>query len=303
MQTVVYLVLPLLAVGACWKPKGDSRKDKEAALAVVDGKSITAERLRAHVAAQPAALRARYGSPGAKRELLDGVIQTEVMLAEARRLGLDKDPDVMRAMNQVLISKLVEHKGAEAPAKAGPVSRKEAERYYRENTAIFQQKERVRVSQILVAEEALAEKIVAAARRAPKKTAEAPFAKLVAEHSIDEGTRERGGASGLFDRQDGRHPAGYLAGAFALENVGDVSAPIATERGFFVLRLAEKRPAGPADFEEVEGEIKMRLGQKARGERMDAWMAEMKGRAKIEVFEDRLKAVDLVTASAEKAAR
>ena len=247
---------------ACLRSGADRQaKVEEVALAMVDGRSITPERLEAHARVQPSALRARYGSSEAKRQLLDGVIQIEVLLAEARRLGLDKDPEVIRAQNQILIDKLFATKGAQAPTKTGPVTSAEAERYYREHLANFQQMDRVRVRQILVADKALGERLVSAARRAPRKAAEESFAKIVKEHSIDEPTRARDGDSGLFDRQDGRLPAPFLTAALALEQTGDVALTGRTDRGFFVLRLIEKRPAGPAAFEEVEEEIKMRLGQ------------------------------------------
>ena len=121
--------------------------------------------------------------------------------------------------------------------------------------------------------------------------------KTRAHYSVASGISEAGadarpGRRQRAFRQSGcRLPAPLLAAAFALEKTGDVALTGRTDGGLFVLRLTEKRPAGPATFEEVEEEIKMRLGQKTRAERVDAWIGEMKARTKIEVFEDRLRAL------------
>src|SRR5688500_17525223 len=105
MRTPTALALAILVVGGCRK-SGDQRAsgtDPGAALATVDGRNITRDRLEAHVRALPDSLRASYNSATGKRQLLDGLIQTEILVAEARRLGLDQEPEVIRATNQILV--------------------------------------------------------------------------------------------------------------------------------------------------------------------------------------------------------
>ena len=52
-------------------------------------------------------VRARYASVEQKKEYLDNLVKFEVLATEARKQGLDRDPEVVRTMKQVMIQKLL----------------------------------------------------------------------------------------------------------------------------------------------------------------------------------------------------
>ena len=80
---------------------------KDAVLAQVDDVAITVSEFEERINSQSPYVRARYASLDHKKEFLDNLVKFEVLAAEARRQGLDKDPEVVRAMKQVMIQKLL----------------------------------------------------------------------------------------------------------------------------------------------------------------------------------------------------
>ncbi len=63
----------------------------------------------------------------------------------------------------------------------------------------------------------------------------ADFGQLAREYSEDQGSAANGGDLGLFGR--GRMVAPFEEAAFALQNVGDVSAPVRTRFGYHLIKL------------------------------------------------------------------
>jgi peptidyl-prolyl cis-trans isomerase C len=98
------------------------------------GLTITADELVARLEEQPAFVRAGYSSLEKKKELLTSVVRFEALAEEARRQGLDRDPEVLRAMRKLMVQKLVE---ARQQAAGTPVTEAEVSRYYAEHRAEF----------------------------------------------------------------------------------------------------------------------------------------------------------------------
>ena len=113
----------------------------------------------------------------------------------------------------------------------------------------------------------------------------------MAAHSRDEDSRERGGDLTFLERTGGTQPAPVVEAAFALKQVGEVSAPVKSERGFHVLRLTERRAARLRPFEEVKVSVRAQALAERRARRIEEWVAEMRKQVNIQVFEDKLREV------------
>jgi parvulin-like peptidyl-prolyl isomerase len=150
----------------------------------------------------------------------------------------------------------------------------------------------VRVSQILVKDKAKASK-AAAAVKALSPGDEKGFRDLVAKYSEDEDSKLRGGDMTFIERQSPQLPRPVVDAAFALKEVNDVSAPVQSDKGFHVLKLTQKRPGFTRPFPEVKRQIQGRLYAEMRAKRMSAWIAEMRARLKVEMYEDKLKDVKI----------
>jgi peptidyl-prolyl cis-trans isomerase C len=80
----------------------------------------------------------------------------------------------------------------------------------------------------------------------------ADFAAVAKEKSIDPGAAN-GGDLGFFGK--GMMVAPFEAAAFALTDIGQVSAPVESQFGWHVIRLEEKRQSAPPAFEQVAAQL------------------------------------------------
>ena len=127
-----------------------------------------------------------------------------------------------------------------------------------------------------------------------------PFRDLVTKYSEDEESKPRGGDLSFFAADSATYPKAIVDGAFKLKEVGDVAAPIKTDKGFVILRLTQKRPGFSRPLPEVKRQIQQRLFRDLRAKSMDAFVADLKKKSNIEIHEDNLAkvAVDTTGASA-----
>ncbi|HEX2572853.1 MAG TPA: peptidyl-prolyl cis-trans isomerase [Polyangia bacterium] len=300
MALSVFLVgLGAVLHAACEKVTGTGRaatqrpEDLKEALARIDDVVITVGEFQDRINKQSPFVRARYTSLERKKEFLDNLVRFEVLAREAQRRGLDKDPEVIRTLKQALIQKLMRDE-FESRMKPEDVSDADAKTYFDSHLDEFNKPEEVRVALVLLKDEKTAKKVLADPRIKGLDTAD--FRKLVAEYSIDTATKDRGGDLRYFDRNTKELPAPIVTAAFALTNLGDVSAPIKTSQGWNVLKLTGRRKALVRTFDEVKGQIKSRLFRDRRQAAMDAFIRDLRGKAQVEVHEDRLAKVQIEAA-------
>jgi len=139
----------------------------------------------------------------------------------------------------------------------------DAKAFYEKNIDKFQHPAQVRASHILVAVDQNADE--AEKKKARKKIESiekqlkegADFADLAGRESQCE-SRNRGGDLGFFPR--GRMVKSFDDAAFKLKP-GETSGIVETRYGYHIIRMHEKRPAGPVPFDEVKDKIKRYLSQ------------------------------------------
>jgi peptidyl-prolyl cis-trans isomerase C len=284
------LGLGLSLAGAACQRTGASTPPaaaQEDVVARIDGRAITRNELEAHLSRQTPYVRARYQSPERRKELLSSLIRFEVLALEAHKRGYSRDPDVVRLVKQRSIEQMIA-KDLDAVFTADDIPEAEVEPYYRAHPEQFTQKEAVRVSEILVRDRALADRLAREARRlAPQD--EKGFRRLVAQHSVDEDSRQRGGDLTFLERDSTDQPRPVIEAAYALKDIGQVSDPVESDKGFHVLRLTQRRVGFLRPFEEVKRQARTRLYQERRAKKIEEWVHAMKEKLKIEVFEDKLK--------------
>ncbi len=290
----IYAALSLTAVAslACQdvKASGGSRTataDQKTQLAKVDDVVITVADFQDRINRMSPYIRSRYGSLEKKREFLDTLVKFEVLVKEAQRRGLDKDPDVQRTMKQVMIEKLVEGEFG----KPVDVSDADAKRYYDAHPEEFNQPATVRVTSILVKDKATAEKVLADVR--VKGVDNEGFRKLVAQYSIDETTKDRGGDLRYFDEKERGMPHELVAAAFNLSTVGENSTPIKGAQGWTILKLTGRRKAAMHSFEEAKPTIKMRLGREQQQVAREAFIRNLREQAHVTIDEGKLARVQV----------
>lgn len=227
----------------------------------------------------------RYKTP-TKKNVLEDMIKRDLGIQEAKRLGLDKDPEVIERINTVLYHSLLDKKLANQ-FDTIQVSNEEIEKYYKENPE-------VRTSHIFVqvrfdatpAQEAAAKaKIVKIkglldeAVRGGKQT----FAEIARTYS--EGVAAAAGGDIDYQTKDKLDPA-YYSAAVSLKKPGNItSEPIRSQFGYHIIKLT-----GVKDFKEIDrGQYKRIIFDEKRAKIFDAYMEDLKKKAKISVHYDLLK--------------
>jgi len=213
-----------------------------------------------------------------KEPVLEEWIREESTYAQARAARFDQRPDVAEAVRRLVVSKFREEKLAEwNAAEAVSVSDADVAARYRADPTAYFALAAVRGAVIFlgVGQRATPEK--RQARRAEaealrEKAAYADFRLLAARHSEDQTSRYRGGDTGWLTRSDrsGAFEPGVVQALCALPRPGEVGPVVETSLGFYVVKLLEKRGAGPRPLAEVRELIRHRLvqskGQKAQQE-------------------------------------
>lgn len=275
---------------------GQSEKDLAEPVATIDGTPITVAEMQDRINKQSPYVRARYTSVEQKKDFLDTLVRFEVLAREARARGYDQDPEVVRTMKQVMIQKLLKDE-FDNKLKAEDIPDEDLKKYYDAHVADYNKPEEVRVSAVVVKDKAKAEKVAAEAKL-PANVDTKMFRDLVDKYSEDEDSKQRGGDLRFFTAENKLLPEAVVKAAFTLKNQGDVSGPIATDRGYYVLKQTGLRKAINKTFEEVKRQIQNRLFRDKRTEAMETFVADLKKAAKIDVKAEALAKVQIEQAPA-----
>jgi peptidyl-prolyl cis-trans isomerase C len=274
-----------------------SAEELRAPLAKIDDVTITLGELQERINRQSPYIRARYTSLEQKKEFLDSLIRFEVLAKEAARRGLDKDPEVVRTMKQVMIQKLMRDE-LDLKITADTITDPEMKAYYDANLAEFVKPEEVRISAILIKNRAQADRVALEARGEPGKTNKG-FRDLVNRYSQDEDSKLRGGDLRYFDAQTKDVPAPVVKAAFALINIGDVSGVVDAGNGtWYVLKQTGRRRSMTKGLDDAKPTIRNKLFRDKRVAAQKDFVDNLKAAAKIEINDANLTKVRIDTTAA-----
>ncbi|MDB6154741.1 MAG: hypothetical protein JWL90_3194 [Chthoniobacteraceae bacterium] len=282
------LTVLLLGSAACSRRTVSSPAPAANVLAQIGDDVITTEQFQAAMARRRVA-----NQPEAKHALLNEMIRFRTLVQEARRRGLDRDPEVIEAYESMLAGK-VREMNTEAQKGRLIVSAQEVEDYYQAHPQEFSIPSRIRVAMIFVEAAVNFTKTSRDDRRAVIQAGrekalsldnhKSGFGSLAAEYSYDQATKFRGGDIGYLVEGTPETALGseVLTAAFALKSPGDLSEIISTERGFFLLRLMEHQPGATRPLSQVERPIRQRLAQQKQQQ------IEPEATSSVVIHEDRL---------------
>lgn len=162
----------------------------------------------------------------------------------------------------------------------------EMKNFYQRHRGDFAQAGRVRVAEILltIPETADAKAQESVHKRARKLAAQArskDFAEVARKHSSGP-ERAQGGDLGVID------PATLhrqVAHAIARLQVGDVSEPIRSARGYHILKVLDRGSAGNADFKRLQPQIQQALYQSKMQDALAQYLGKARTKAYIKIVE------------------
>lgn len=215
-----------------------------------------------------------------KKGVLDDLIKREIGIQEAKRLGLDKDPEIVERMNVVLYNALLEKK-LSAEFEKIHISDDEAEAFYSKNPEI-------RTSQLFVAmkPDATAKDEKEGMERIRKMEEELRSGKGFAEvaQRLSDGPSAPTGGDMDYQTKERLDPL-YYAEALKLKSVGSVSRIFRSPFGFHIVKLT-----GRKTWEQVDhAHVKRQVFAQRRLDIFEKYMKTLRQQAKVTVKEDLLK--------------
>ncbi len=252
----------------------------------------------------------RLLSPEKRRELrrafLAQVVDRELMLAEADRLGLRVSADELaqarqeiegayaagefarmlerrqltpeewrqQLLDELRIEKLLDRQVRSRVV----ISEQEIVSYYRDHREEFDRPQQVRARQIVVGSREEGEHLLGLLRQGES------FAEVARKHSLSPDA-EQGGDLGWFPR--GQMPPEFDRTVFRLP-VGRLSDLVKSPYGYHIFLVEGRRPARRLTLDEARDLIRERLRLQAEKAAFQSWLGELRRRARIEVDLDSL---------------
>jgi peptidyl-prolyl cis-trans isomerase C len=244
----------------------------EGVLAFVNGRQITQTEFDNRWGELAEATKARYQKEGGKRLFLDELITRELLMQEARKLGLDQNDAIrdraQRYREQLILDELLKDR---IKAKV-ELTNEELDAFYEQHAHELLTPLKVRVAQMLLPN-------ISAAKDLEKQVNQGgDFAKFAQRYSIDGKTKANGGDLGPY-RKDLVIPE--VDAVIHTLKPGMVSAPIKTEAGYYLVMItALDKEIIQADVA-VRERLRQELLNEKRRKRFDGVIADIRSKATI----------------------
>lgn len=208
-------------------------------------------------------------SPSLREQLKGTLINRTLILQEASKRGLDKQPEFTKRLNEIREDMMREALFADF-VKQNPPSDAQIKARYDETAAKLNGTKEVHARQITVASEADAQKVIAALKKGSK------FEDLVRARSIDPAAKQSGGDMGWGNLSA---MAPQLAETLKGLNKGQYTTkPFQSPMGWHVIKVEDVRTAKLPPLEQVKPQIVRQLEE----ETVSKAMADIRSKAKIQ---------------------
>lgn len=296
---------------SCTGEKDEASKEtteKKKIIAVVNGENIYLDDIETYLSQQksPFATYIKYGHNNPNliiRGALEKLIEEKLLIQEAARLNvIVTDSEIEAAVKdniakykagdlRVLLNRanltleqlrdriaydlLVRKVLSSVIENRIKVREKDVLTYYKKNSRKFDEPLKVRALQILVNEEAKANKILYSL------TMGADFAEIAKKESIAP-EKDMGGDLGFFE--EGIMPEQFDKVIFNME-VGELSQVLKTDFGYHIFKLIDKKEPKKRDKPEALYTIRMSLFNQKREEAFNIWKQELLNKAEIKIVD------------------
>jgi peptidyl-prolyl cis-trans isomerase C len=286
VRSIWVAVLVLAAVGACGRGQKPTTEGETAdrVLARV-GDQVIRQRDVDEVRAQlPQHRQHEFEGVRGTMRLVDQLVDRDLMLQAATDAGLDRDPEIVKQMEDIHRSLLLQAYQKKMREALPAPTDDDLHRYFDEHPTEFVIPARINASWIKCATKAEADR---ARRRVIVKGEK--FADVAREVSIDRTTAADGGLLGYFN------PTGYIRSvgpdtafarrAFELE-AGDIGDVFPYKDGWAFIAVHEKMTERAEPFDHAVDRIRARLTPTLNDSLVQAELASLRSKYKVEILLD-----------------
>lgn len=207
-------------------------------------------------------------TPELRNAIRENLIMRELIVQDAKKAGLDKNPNIqaqMKFAEQAVLIRAYEVSFAQQH----PVSEAELQEAYKQISANAP-KEEFKTRHILVDSEAKAKEVIA------KLDSGESFDKLAGQYSSDPGSKNNGGDLGWSGPGNYVKPFGD-----AMTKLGKgkyTKEPVKTDFGWHVILVEDRRPTTIPPFDQVKGQI----AQEIQSQKFQQQIAKERASAKVQ---------------------
>ena len=239
---------------------------EEKSAAMVNGVSIPQARVDLRV--KIAGTQGQADTPELRKAIREDMISLEVLAQEAKKAGIDKDPDVIQqtelASQSVLVGAFVQDY-----AKKHEINEDQLKQEY-DKLKVNLGKSEYNVRHILVDTEDEAKAII---KQLGKK---GKFEKIAKEKSKDAGSATQGGSLGWTVPSNFVPP--FANALLTLKKGEYTKEPVKSQFGWHVIKLDDVRDLKVPSYDELKPQIQQRMQQQA----IQEYIADLRSKAKIE---------------------
>jgi hypothetical protein len=247
--------------------------------------------------------RLKYQSKERRRELLEEMIDVELLAAEARRQGIDKEPETADALRMILRDALLAEARTGLPSPA-QIPDQDVRAYYEAHPDKFSEPERRRVAAIVMSDKKEGAKVLKEALKIKSPT---EWGELFFKHSLT-APKQRGpttpaemagdlGIVGPLDDPKGANPKVpelVRVAVYKLKEVNEVGTELVEAEGRqFIVRLNGKTQPHKRTLAEADRAIRVLLVQEKMAAKERALEDDLKKQFPVEIDDAALAAVKL----------
>lgn len=303
---LLFVFVALIVVVSGDKSKAQTQKTPEKSkriIATVDGESITVEAFQKETIRHGGHIPGRFDGIQQREALLEEMIRFEVLAAKASKAGYDKDPEIVASLKKMMVQKLWQDQWASKLKKVA-ITDDEIEQYYNKHLKDYTGPEMAKAAIIYLKFppkatekdiEGLKEKAETILKKAKKQNQTIlSFDSLAKEYSDDRGSKYRGGEIGWVPKgaKIFKWDKSVIDAIFALEEPGDISPVITTNKGIYIVKLMEKKEGKVRSLAQVKHDIKKKLSLNNRKKAQEAYYQSIKKGFEIKINKDLLKSIE-----------
>lgn len=213
------------------------------------------------------------------REQLEGLVVSDLLLAQARSKGLDQNPRVKTQFSRTKDNMLAEAVYREEISAKVVLSPEQVKKHYQDNRKEFFQPAKALVHIIALPDQAAAQESYGLLAKG------ADFSQLARERSTDP-SRASGGVLRWVEAGDAEFPE-LTKTAFSLP-LNQVCRPFGYRGGFALIKVTERTPAKQRSFEESQREIEFKQRQTQEEALLSALLATLKEKYPVKIHQELL---------------
>ncbi len=246
-------------------------------IATVDSVKITKDDANRFIQASQPTMNYDMLDAKQKKQVIDRLIERELFSQEAKRAGIEKDPEFIQLLQQqkkdLMVAQWMKNDFEKTIVSDG-----EVKEFYNKNKKKFEVPAQVHARHILVKSEKKAQEIIDQLKGLKGDKLKAKFIELAKKESQGP-TGVKGGDLGYFTASQMVLP--FSKAAFSLKKGEITTKPVKTQFGYHVIYIEDVKPAQILPFDVVKDKIRQSLKEKEFREKMQLKASELKKRAKI----------------------